>query len=188
MNFLQRLFKKKPSERIEKKFVERPPDWSLKISDLMEEMKAGKRKSISGQEIDWAREYERSLIPQGYRFPQKGDLYEALKDMTVDYITAWSAPYSGGGETSLMIGEQVWIDAEIKEPNPIGAYALPVKYEQMEQRIVAKEERESPKYGGFHFYLTTVELNENFKLLQTGYKKWQNVLNLTDAGRSRRIS
>lgn len=177
MNFFQSLFKKKHEDRRETMTVERPPEWNLKFSDLMAEMRAGKRKSIVRQELDWAKEYERSLIPEGYRFPQKGEMYEALKDMTVDYITEWAAPYSGGGEANLITGEQIWIDKEIKDPKPVGAYAIPVKYRQLEQRIVPKEERENPKYGSFYFYLTTIELNENFKLVRSGYNKWIDVLN-----------
>jgi hypothetical protein len=35
--------------------------------------------------------------------------------------------------------------------------------------MVTREDRNDPKYGGFYFFFKTVELNENFKLVETGY-------------------
>jgi hypothetical protein len=137
----------------------------------MAEMEAGKRKSVGQPELDWAREYERSLIPDGARFPQKGDVYESLDDQKVTYMTAWSAPFTGGGEATLLKGERVWIDSSPTEKKPIGTYALPVEYNKLEKRMVPREEREAPRYGGFYFYFNTVDLNDKFRLVETGYTK-----------------
>ena len=52
---------------------------------------------VGPPEVDWARDYERSLIPAGTRFPKKGDVYEATRDVEVSYLTSWSAPFTGGG-------------------------------------------------------------------------------------------
>jgi hypothetical protein len=147
----------------------RPPDWNLTIDDLVAEMKAGKRGTIGQPELDWAREYERSLIPGGIRFPRKGDVYESAKDQTVTYLTAWSAPFTGSGEAILLKGERVWISSDVTDEKPIGTYALPVERERLEARMVTREDRDNPKYGGFYFFLKTVELNENFNLVETGY-------------------
>jgi len=46
---------------------------------------------VGPPEVDWARNYERSLIPAGTRFPKKGDVYEATEDLQVSYLTSWSA-------------------------------------------------------------------------------------------------
>ncbi len=147
-----------------------PSDWKLTYADLVAEAKAGKRKSIGRAEMEWAKEYERSLIPADMRFPQKGDLYESLADQTVEYMTAWAAPYSGGGTGTLFAGEQVWIHSAPRDEKPIGEYALPVEYKKLEERMVPESERTSSKYGGFSLYFTTVELNTNFKLVRTGFK------------------
>ena len=149
-----------------------PEDWNLTIADLYEEMKAGKRKTVGQPEIDWAREYERRQLPADTRFPEKGDVYESLKDQTVDYLTAWAAPCTGGGKGTLLKGELIWVDGEHpKDEKPIGIYALPVEYEKLEERMVPKSEIESPKYGGFYFYLRTADLNVNFKLVRTGFNQ-----------------
>ena len=147
-----------------------PSDWKFTYDDLVAEMKAGKRASVGRAEMEWAKEYERSLIPADMRFPQKSDLYESLADQTVEYITAWVAPYSGGGTGTLFKGEQVWIHSAPRDEKPIGEYALPVEYRKVEERMVPEQERTSSKYGGFYFYFTTIELNTNFKLVATGFK------------------
>lgn len=132
-------------------------------------MHAGERDSVGQPEIQWAREYEKSLIPQGTRFPRKGDVYGSKLDQTVSFMTAWAAPYTGSGEATLFEGERVWIDHEPVDEEPIGVYALPVEYEKLEQRMVPAEDRDQQSYGGFYFSFKTLELSQNFTLVQTGY-------------------
>lgn len=169
MNWIKRLFCKQISRPSGDIKPERPVDWHLTLDDLFAEMKAGKRKSVGNPELEWAREYERSLIPAGTRFPKKGDVYESKIDQAVDYMTAWSAPFTGGGEATLFKGERIWIDNDPNGERPLGTYALPIEYGKLEKRMVPPEDREQPKYGGFYFYFKTVDLNGNFTLVQTGY-------------------
>jgi len=171
MNFFRRLFKKDRNNPPECLGTKMPDNWNLTIADLFEEMKAGIRKSVGSPEADWAREYERSQIPSDTRFPKKGDVYESLRDQTIEYMTAWAAPYTGGGKGTLLEREQVWIDSDPRDEKPIGVYALPMEYGAIEQRMVPQTERENTKYGGFYFYFSTLELNQNFKLIKTGFKK-----------------
>ena len=107
--------------------TKRPADWNMTIDDLFAEMIAGKRKSVGNPEIEWAREYEKSLIPEGSRFPKNGDVYESKANQTVHYMTAWSAPFTGGGEATLLKGERIWIDNDPNDDGPIGTYALPIE-------------------------------------------------------------
>ena len=60
-----------------------PEGWNKTLADLMDEVTTGKRKSLGSPEIDWARDYERSLLPVGTRFPQRGDLYEVTEAVEV---------------------------------------------------------------------------------------------------------
>lgn len=140
----------------------RPPDWNLTLDDLGEELESGKRRILGQPEIDWARDYERSLIPEGVRFPRDGDVYASLEDRTVSYMTAWAAPFSGGGEGVLKAGERVRISGDFG-PEPISVYAVPVEYDEIEARMVPEEERRSRKYGGFYLSLRTMELHEAFE-------------------------
>jgi hypothetical protein len=131
----------------------------------MAEMKRGERVSMASPELDWAREYEREQIPAGMRFPRKGDVYEALEDMTVLYRTAWAAPFTGGGDGLLKRGETVVVDHAPTELKPIGVYARAVDYAAVEERTVPASDRNSPGYGGFYFFFKTVELNQKFRLV-----------------------
>lgn len=147
----------------------RPADWNKTIDDLMQEMNLGLRKGIGQPELDWAREYSRSLIPAGSRFPRKGDLYESLVDQPIRYMTAWSAPYTGGGDSTILAGERVWIDDDPSDEKPIGVYAIPIEYDKLETRMVPPEDREAGKYSGFYLYVDTLVLLEKYRLVDTNY-------------------
>ena len=38
---------------------------------------------MGSPEVEWAIDYERSLIPVGTRFPKKGDVYEPATDVEI---------------------------------------------------------------------------------------------------------
>ena len=139
------------------------------MDDLFAEMKAGKRTHVGSPEMDWARNYERSLIPPDMRFPVKGDVYEALEDVEVRYLTTWAAPFTGGGKGILQKGERVFVNHESTDPKPIGVNVMAVDYALLECRLVPEAERKAPKYSGFHLSLKTVALNTKLKLVETGF-------------------
>lgn len=142
-----------------------PPGWNKTIEDLCDEMARGERTSVGSPEADWARDYMRSQIPPGVRFPRKGDIYEALEDMAVDYMTSWSLPFTGGGEGMLKKGDQVVVDTEPVDARATSTYASAVAYDALEKRIVPDSERSAPKYSGFYFFFGTVDLNRKFRLV-----------------------
>ncbi|MEP6677237.1 MAG: hypothetical protein ABJA78_18900 [Ferruginibacter sp.] len=148
----------------------RPADWKLTIDDLMTEMKEGKRTGIDQPDLDWAREYEISLIPESYSFPRQGDVYESICDHEIAFMTAWAAPFTGSGQGILLKGERIWISDETDE-KCTGTYADPVDYPELEQRMVTETDRSADKYGGFYFFVRTVDLNEKYKLVDTGFQK-----------------
>lgn len=169
MNILKRIFGKPKvslQDNIPKK---RPDDWNLTLDDLFNEIETGKRKTIEPHEGVWAKEYERTLIPDTIRFPLKGDVYESKQDQTVDFMTAWSRPFTGDGTATLLKGERVWVHTDPGEEKPLGTYTIAVDYEKLEKRMVPSAERNDRRYGGFYFYFKTHELNENFSLAGTGY-------------------
>ena len=145
-----------------------PPEWNKTIADLCAEMDRGERTSIGSPEVDWARDYERNQIPAGIRFPRKGDVYEALEDLSVHYMTSWAAPFTGGGEGILKKGDRVEIDTEPVDDRAISTYASARDYAAIEERIVPASERNAPKYSGFYFSFKAVDLNRKFKLVHEG--------------------
>lgn len=68
-----------------------PPGWNKTLANLMKEVEEGRLLGIGSPETDWARDYERSLLPQHVRFPQKGDIYEAHEDVPVQYMVSRAA-------------------------------------------------------------------------------------------------
>lgn len=173
MNFLKKIFTRKQAKKVENSSMSKPDNWNKTFSDLMKEMDDGKRTEVGQPETEWAREYEQSLIPKTYRYPKQGDLYESKNDQEIEFMTAWSAPFTGGGVATLFKGEQIWVNYEPNEEKPIGCYTLPVKYQELEKRMVTESDRTKENYGNFYFYFDTIKLNENFNLLKTDFTKEQ---------------
>lgn len=171
MNFLRRLFGKTKPVQSNRQIPPAPSDWRLTIDDLMCEMKEGKRKSIGSPEVDWARDYERSLLSSSTRFPKQGDVYSAIEDMEVSYMTAWRTPFTGGGKATVRKGERFWIDSAPNSPRPISVYAVAVRYDALELEVIPAVEREDPKYNGYYFSFKTEDLNARFNLVGEDYKK-----------------
>jgi hypothetical protein len=142
-----------------------PAGWNKTTSDLSDEVRRGERESMGHPEMEWAWEYARSLIPSDMRFPREGDVYEALEDMPAKYMTAWRAPFTGGGDTVICKGDYFRVDHDPPEPDSIGVYVVAVEYEELELRTVPQATRNNPKYNGFYFPFGTVMLNEKFRLV-----------------------
>ena len=141
-----------------------PPGWNKTIQDLSDEAK--KTGSPMGSpEVDWGRDYERSLIPAGTRFPKKGDTYEATEELQVSYLTSWSAPFTGGGVGTLKKGERVIVEHDMILPRPVAVYAKPIDYATAEERMVPESDRANIKYAGFYLCLKTADLARNFRLV-----------------------
>jgi len=142
-----------------------PPGWNKTLDDLFAELAAGERDSIGSPEGDWARAYELSLLPSDTRYPCEGDVYEVKEDMAITYMTSWAAPFTGGGEARLRRGDRLRVTDVAVGEQPISAYLQAVDYDELEQRIVPRAEREARNYGGFYFSVRTRELNEEFCLV-----------------------
>jgi len=84
-------------------------------------------------------------------------------------MTAWKAPFTGGGKGKIYKGEEIWIDNEPYEDKPTGTYALPIKYKELESRMVPETERTDQKYNDFYFSISTPILNSKFKLIKKDY-------------------
>ncbi len=144
-----------------------PEGWNKSLADLDAEYESGARRTPAGSpEIDWARDYERSLLPADTRFPRVGDVYEALEDLEAHYLTSWDAPFTGGGKGLLLRGDQVVVRYML--PQPIAVNARAVNYREIEARVVPESERKAQGYGGFSFVLKTAALNTKFRLVREG--------------------
>lgn len=163
--FLKWLFTMKDASSPRAPNPPRPKNWDKTIGDLMQELSEGRRKSIGQPELDWAREYTRSLLPDGLRYPMKADVYEALSTQCIRYVTHWRKPFTGGHKTMIHSGERVWIH-EPSHERPISVHATPINYNLLEQRIVPAEDRLQPDYDGFSLSIDTMILLNNFRLVE----------------------
>jgi hypothetical protein len=148
-------------------FLPAPSGWNKTGQDLVSEMKSGLRKSISVQEAEWARNYDRSLLPKGVRFPRPGDVYQAINDVEIEYLTHWHAPCTGSGSAVLKEGERIVV-ADAYGPEPLRIYALPEDYKQLELRMVPQDERMRRDYGSFSLTISTRDLSTKFRLVAEG--------------------
>jgi len=166
ITFFKTFFNKNKKINNKENIEPKPKNWNLTTSDLMNELKEKKRNSIKGYELKWAKEYELTLIPKNYIFPKKGNVYESKMDQKVDFIVNWMAPITTGGSGLLYKGDKLIVNENILEDKVIGAYLIPIDYKKIENRMVNEVDRKSPKYGGFCFYFSTIELNEKFTLIK----------------------
>jgi hypothetical protein len=136
-----------------------PPGWSKTIEDLIAE-----NRSISGEEIEWARRFEREELKSWARFPRPGEIYELINDAEISYVTHWSAPFTGGGKGLLRGGTRVCI-GDIGEAEPIGVYADALEKLRIEAELVPEADRKADLYGGYSLSIKTAELNRLFRLV-----------------------
>jgi hypothetical protein len=142
----------------------RPKDWTKTFADLDAEYKSGSRQTLGSPETDWARDYERSLLPSDTRFPLVGDIYEALEDLETFYQTSWNAAFTGGGRGKILKGDRIIVRFMLPQPVAVSADAL--NYHEVEERMVPEGERKAIDYGGFRITLRTADLNEKFRLIR----------------------
>jgi hypothetical protein len=125
-----------------------PHTWRKTIDDLFAEMSAGKRSVISDEEYRLALAYERRQLPNDIRFPKVGDVYEAIADVEIAFLTHYRAPFTGGARTMFPRGERVRVSC-VNGDRPIGVYCSPLRYHELHTRTVSEEERARPEYNGY---------------------------------------
>ncbi len=122
-------------------------------------------RTVSAEEHTQAMEYERSLLGDGFRYPRDSEIYEAVADVEISYLTLWSAPFTGGETFILKKGAQIKVCVHPHNPEPLGVYASPVDGEGFEQEVVPEETRRSEGYGGYSLYIESAQLRRSFRLI-----------------------
>ena len=121
------------------------------------------KRTVSGEELEWARQYERSQLRPWARFPRDGEIFEALSDLKIDYLTHWAAPFTGGGSCVIRKGTRIRVSVPVFDQEPIGIHAAPLDA-ALEKEIVPEAERNAGKYGGYSLFVKTAQLNKDFRL------------------------
>ncbi len=107
----------------------------------------------------------RFLGYMGKIYPKGGEVFKAVQDVEIDYMTHFMKPYTGGGTAKLLKGERVIVS----KPNhyiSLGYYCYPVNADEVENRVVPVSDKDDPTYNGFSLYIDTKSLNKNFKPIE----------------------
>lgn len=158
-----------------------------------------------GDSFRWALDYEASLLPPDTIFPHKGQFWETVRDCEVDFWVsiAYTGPkysalglpdggevvlpgsnkpdqlLSPGGKVILPEGERVRIVHVHPPERPIQVHFQPLRYDELQGRIVPEAYRKTPGYMGYQLMITTARpkvglrqdtayLSEDFRLIKEG--------------------
>jgi hypothetical protein len=140
--------------------IKYPKNWNKTTKELFSE-----ERDLSDKEIQWAIAYERDIIRGLVHFPKNGEIYEAIEDVKIDYITHWKVPMTGGDNFILKKNTKIKIVIVNDDPEPISVYADALEYEKLEKEIIPEKIRDDERYGGYSLGIDTIDLNKYFKLI-----------------------
>jgi hypothetical protein len=97
---------------------------------------------------------------------RNGDVFEALEDTPVSFVTHWRAPFTGGGTGMIPKGTKVRVLVLNVAPAPATVYARPLEAEPVEHLLVPESDRKSTGYDGFSLCISTQDLGERFRRIE----------------------
>ena len=95
-------------------------------------------------------------------YPKGGEVYEAVHDTQITYMTHFMAPFTGGDKAYIQKGERI-IVSKPNRPKPTGYYCHPLNSDEIEDRIVPDADRKDPRYNGFSLFINTTTINQDFR-------------------------
>jgi hypothetical protein len=119
-----------------------------------------------------AQAQERSLLPPALTFPRTGQVWEAVRECEIGYVTSFNfdalklgwvpgrrgpeqlVPPAYCGRARLLGGERVRV-VWAEDPKPLTIWFQPVRYHELHEQIVPAETRAAPQYFGYRLTLPT---------------------------------
>jgi len=133
------------------------------VEELFNEVKKGK--TVCGKAMENARKLSKALMPTGLFYPKGGEVFEAVQDVQISYLTHFMAPYTGGDKAKLLKGERVIVSKPSQE-KPLSYYCHPINAAETENQIIPFSDKDDPAYNGFSLSIDTKSLNNNFKQIE----------------------
>jgi len=133
------------------------------VEELFDEVKKGK--TVNGKPMENARKLSKAVLPIGLFYPKGGEVYEAIQDIQISYLTHFMAPFTGGDKAKLLKGERV-IVSKSNQAKPLGYYCYPINDNEIEHRIISDSDKNDPAYNGFSLSIDTKSLNSYFKQVE----------------------
>jgi hypothetical protein len=97
--------------------------------------------------------------------PKKGDRYRARRDVAVNGIVTFGAPFTGGFTGILPRDATCIIDLEPPQ-RAQGVYLVPDDYARFETMFVSQHDRSSADYSGYAMSVSFDELARSFEKLE----------------------
>lgn len=98
--------------------------------------------------------------------PYAGQIWEVTDgcDAQIQYL--FSAPITFSGSGRLIAGERVCIMTGITESQPALVSFLPVRYDELHDRLVPPDIRETPRYQKYTLSVGADYFHEHFRLIE----------------------
>jgi len=99
-------------------------------------------------------------------FPLSGQIWEVIDgcDAHIQYL--FTAPITFSGVGRLNAGERVCILTGTTDPQPMEVSFRPVRYEELHDRLVPLDIRDTPRYKEYRLSVKTGYFYEHFRLVE----------------------
>lgn len=126
---------------------------------LMELLSDKSRKSISGEELQAAKDYEKSLLPKNLTVPKAFEIYHATKPTSVRIMLSFKAAFTDALEAELQPGTEIKL-SQINEEVPLSVSATLVDYKNLETELVPEHIRKQSNYGGYGLSISILSFQD----------------------------
>ena len=97
--------------------------------------------------------------------PSKGQIWEVIDGCDVEIQYLFTAPIIFNGAGRLNAGEQVMVVTETTDTPPVVVSFLPVRYDDLHDRLVPLDIRNTPRYKKYLLSVKTEYFCEHFKFI-----------------------
>lgn len=99
-------------------------------------------------------------------FLRKDQIWEVIDacDAQIQYL--FTAPITFGGSGKLVAGERIRIMSESTKPQPTVVSFLPLRYDELHDRLVPPDVRDTPRYKKYMLSVRTGYFHEHFRLIE----------------------
>ena len=97
--------------------------------------------------------------------PGEGEIWEVANDCDVHIQYLFSAPITFSGAGRLATGERVRLLPANTSPLPAIVSFIPVRYEELHNRLVPLDMRETPRYKKYVLSLKVEDFQKRFRLV-----------------------
>lgn len=106
------------------------------------------------------------IVSKPALFPRGGQIWEATDGCDVQIHYLFTAPITFSGSGKLAAGEQVRITTGTTGPPPAFVSFLPARYDELHDRLVPPDIRDTPRYKQYALSVKTEDFHKHFKLIE----------------------